>query len=152
MSKFKILGSKIRLQISMLTLIFPFQNDTGADTYDFDSIYWQTDATERPQIRINSSTGTNNHFTNQSEHDRYDSRTPVNQFLMPGTPAEARWASADSSGNPKIVSSFANDPPAVRGTLGSAAAMQPLNLEVDPNAWELKDHDLQRLLGGACEY
>lgn len=71
---------------------------------------------------------------------------------MPGTPAEARWASADSSGNPKIVSSFANDPPAVRGSLGTGASMQPLNLEVDPNAWELKDHDLQRLLGGACEY
>lgn len=125
--------------------------ETGMDTYDFESIYWPTDATERgPQIRINS---TNDHYySTQTELERYGSRTPTGQFLMPGTPVDARWASGDSSGNPKIVSSSVNDAPAVRsGSLTSS--MQPLNLEIDPNAWELKTtQDLRSYLGSGCEY
>lgn len=70
---------------------------------------------------------------------------------MPATTPDARWASGDSSANPKIVSSFGNDAPTVRGNAGYAP-MQALNLEIDPNAWELQNHDLQRLLGHACEY
>lgn len=71
---------------------------------------------------------------------------------MPVTPVDARWASGDSNGNPKIVSSFVNNPPTVRGGTGPAPSMQPLNLEIDPNAWELKNPDLQQMLGNFCEY
>ena len=121
-------------------------DEAGLDTYDFDSVYWPTDATERPQIRVNAMTETSNY---QSE-DRYDSRTPTGgQFLMPATPTvDARWASGDSSGNPKIVSSFQNNPPMVRGGDGLSPFMLPLNLEIDPNAWDLKGHDLQQFV---CE-
>lgn len=129
------------------------QNEAGMDTYDFESIYWPTDATERPQIRINATDMNNYLYSTQTDAERLGSRTPTGQFLMPGTPVDARWASGDSSGNPKIVSSFQgpNDPPMVRGNLGSAA-LQPLNLEIDPNAWELKSHERHRLFGGDCEY
>lgn len=126
------------------------------DTYDFESIYWPTDATERPQIRINPSTDSNNYlYATQTERDRIGSRTPTGQFLMPGTtPVDARWASGDSSGNPKIVSSSRgpNDAPTVRTNNGLLPSMQPLNLDIDPNAWELKNPDLQQLLGNVCEY
>lgn len=124
------------------------------DTYDFDSIYWPTDATERPQIKINATNETNDYLYS-TDQDRQDSRTPTKQFLIPGAiPVDARWASGDSSGNPKIVSSFqnSNDAPSVRGFSGSAQKMQPLNLEIDPNAWELKNYDLQQLLGNGREY
>lgn len=139
---------------TIVDLFLMFKIETGMDTYDFESIYWPTDATERPQIRINPTTDTNLYST-QTERDRIGSRTPTNQFLMPGiTSAEARWASGDSNGNPKIVSSFQgpNDAPTVRGNHGSLPTMQPLNLDIDPNAWELKKPDLQQLLGNACEY
>lgn len=124
------------------------------DTLDFESIYWPTDATERgPQIKINATDMSNYLYSTQTEQERYGSRTPTGQFLMPGTPVDARWASGDSSGNPKIVSSFgANDAPTVRGNLTGVPSMQPLNLDIDPNAWELKNHDLQQLLGNACKY
>lgn len=130
------------------------QIDDGLDTYDFESIYWPTDTTERPQIRINASNDTNDYLYS-SEHDHLGSRTPTGQFLIPGsTPIDARWASSDSNGNPKIVSSFqgANNGPTVRGFSGSTQSMQPLNLEIDPNAWELKNYDLQQMLGNGCEY
>ena len=69
------------------------------DTYDFDSIYWPTDATERPQIKINATNETNNYLYS-TDQDQQGSRTPSRQFLMPGsTPVDARWASGDSSGN-----------------------------------------------------
>lgn len=124
------------------------QADAGMDTFDYDSIYWPTDATERPQIRINATTDSISYTT---ELERFGSRTPTGQFLMPGTPADARWSSGDSNGNPKIVSSFANDPPTVRGNASAFSPMQPLNLEIDPNAWELKSQNLQQLLGNTCE-
>lgn len=134
-----------------------FQIGPGLDTYDFDSVYWPTDATERPQIRINATTDASEYlYTTDTERDRYGSRTPTGQFLTPGTPVDARWATAsgDSSGNPKIVST--NGPPVVRTTGNSGSVlMQPLNLDIDPNAWELKTYDrsdLHRLLGSACEY
>src|SRR4051812_2208591 len=110
------------------------------DTYDYDSIYWPTEATERPQIRINAISDSIS-YINQTELD--GSRTPTGQFLMPNTPIDARWSSGDSNGNPKIVSSFANDPPTVRGNYSASSQMQPLNLDIDPNAWELKNHNLQ---------
>lgn len=121
------------------------------DTYDFESIYWPTDVSDRPQIKINASNDT---MLNSLDKDRYGSRTPTGQYLAPGAPVDARWASGDSSGNPKIVSSFqgANGAPTVRGYSGSHQKMQPLNLEIDPNAWELKNYDLQQLLGNVREY
>lgn len=121
-------------------------DETGLDTYDCDSVYWPTDATERPQIRINAMTETSNY----QNDDRYGSQTPTgSHFLMPATPTvDARWASGDSSGNPKIVSSFQNEAPVVRGNDGTSAFMQPLNLDIDPNAWELKAHELQHFV---CE-
>lgn len=128
--------------------------EDGLDTYDFESIYWPTDATERPQIKINATNDINSYLYS-NENDRYQSRTPTGQFLTPGpTPVDARWASGDSSGNPKIVSSFQGsaDAPKVRGYSGFNQKMQPLNLEIDPNAWELKNYDLQQLLGNGCEY
>jgi hypothetical protein len=130
-------------------------DEAGVETYDFESIYWPTDATERPQIKINATDMSHYYSTVGTEQDRIGSRTPTGQFLMPGTPqVDARWASGDSSGNPKIVSSFQgpNDPPTVRGgSSGSVPSMmmQPLNLDIDPNAWELKNHDLQRLIGNS---
>lgn len=124
------------------------EDNERLDTYDFESIYWPTDATERPQIRINTD---NYYYSTQTEPERYGSRTPTGQFLMPTPMADARWGSGDSS--PKIVSSQGgNEPPTVRGINStSTPQMQPLNLEIDPNAWELKNHDLQRLLGNSCE-
>lgn len=125
------------------------------DTDDFESsIYWPTDTSERPQIKINATNDSSYLYSTQT--DRYGSRTPTQQgqFLMPASaPIDARWASGDSSGNPKIVSSQgANDAPTVRGNTGSLPFMQPLNLEIDPNAWELKNHDLHQFIGTACEY
>lgn len=109
------------------------------DTYDFDSIYWPTDATERPQIKINATT----------DSISYTTHTELERFGSP------RWSSGDSNGNPKIVSSPINDPPTVRGkqnvSSGLGIQMQPLKLEIDPNAWELKSHNLQHLLGNSCE-
>lgn len=95
-----------------------------------------------------------NHHLYSTQADRIGSRTPTGQFLQPGTPVDARWASGDSSGNPKIVSSFQgpNNPPAVRGSSGPTYSLQPLNLEIDPNAWELRNYDMHMLLGNSCEY
>lgn len=123
------------------------------DTYDFDSIYWPTDTTERPQIKINATNDSSYLFSTQT--DRFGSQTPTpGQFLMPSTtPIDARWASGDSSGNPKIVSSNgANGAPTVRVNSASLSTMQQLNLDIDPNAWELKDHYVQQLIGNVCEY
>lgn len=124
-------------------------DEMGSNTGDFDSVYWPTDATERPQIRINAMSELSNYQT----EDRYGSRTPTgSQFLMPATPTvDARWASGDSSGNPKIVSSFqnSNHPPTVRGFEGTSSFSQPLSLEIDPNAWELNGQNLQHFI---CEW
>lgn len=134
-----------------------FQVEHGLETYDFESVYWPTDATERPQIKINATTDASEYlYTTDTEGNRYGSRTPTGQFLTPGAPVDARWASGES-GNPKIVSSFqgSNGPPLVRRGSGGSQLMQPLNLDIDPNAWELKNYDrsdLHRLMSNASEY
>jgi hypothetical protein len=105
----------------------------GLDTYDFESIYWPTDATERPQIRIDALTEINS--LSQQSIDR--------QYLMPGVQStDARWSSGDSSG-PRIISSLVNN----NGRVTNSQFMQPLNVEVDPNAWELQNFDYF----GRCE-
>lgn len=107
------------------------------ETYDDESDYWPTEQTEMPQIRITA--------TNSSTFGGTQPRTPTNYYLNPVP--DARWSSGES-GNPKIVSSaFTNEPPMVRG--GSGSVMTPLSVDVDPNAWDLKELDLQRLLGAS---
>lgn len=111
----------------------------GLDTYDFESIYWPTDATERPQIRIDALTEINS--LSQQSLDR--------QFLMPGVQStDARWSSGDSSG-PRIISSLVNNVNSNNGGRSGANSqfMKPLNVEVDPNAWELQNFDYF----GRCE-
>lgn len=144
--------SKLKLINSSTSKLASCQGETGMDTLD-ESIYWPTETTERPQIKINATNDSSYLYSTQT--DRFGSRTPTpGQFLMPATtPVDARWASGDSSGNPKIVSSQgANNAPTVRGDSALLSSMQPLNLEIDPNAWELKNHDLHQFLGNACEY
>lgn len=111
--------------------------ESNVDTYDFDSIYWATEQTEMPQICVSST-------IDSSYHNSL--RTPTQNFLSPGI-GDARWSSSES-GNPKIVSiGSKNDPPMVRG-LSSNSQLTPLAVDIDPNAWELKNYDLQRLGGG----
>lgn len=90
-------------------------------------------------------------YSTNTDRDHYGSQTPTGSavhFLSQGTPVEARWASGDSRGNPKIVAN--NEPPIVHNSGSSLPLMQPLNLDIDPSTWELKSPDLHRLLG--CEY
>jgi hypothetical protein len=110
---------------------------SNIDTYDFDSIPWPTEQTDMPQIRVSANTHDSS-FQNTA-------RTPTaQQYLLNVSSADARWSSGDS-GNPKIVSS---EPPMVRSLGGGGGMMTPLNIDVDPNAWDLKHHELQRLVGG----
>lgn len=116
---------------------FPYDDEeSNVDTYDFDSIYWQTEHTDMPEIRVSPTINSN--YQNSS-------RTPTNNFLTPGL-GDARWSSSES-GNPKIVSiGSRNRPPIVRG-MSSGSQLTPLAVDVDPNAWELKPHELPRLIG-----
>lgn len=114
--------------------------DMEEEVYDDESEYWPTEQTEMPQIRITA--------TNNSTYSNSYVRTPTQYLLNPTQ--DARWSSGESS-NPKIVSSaFTNDAPMVRGNSGMS--LTPLSIDVDPNAWELKEFDLQRLIGTNGEY
>lgn len=134
------------------------------DTFDFETnlhsniltgnVYWQQDQLEQtPRIRVDASPVSNQYEGLVTEIG--GSRTPTQQFLLPNAQqADARWGSGGSSGSPIIVSSLhdgqttPNEPPKVRTiNMPQMPMMQPLNLDVDPNAWELKNVDLQRLLG-----
>lgn len=114
--------------------------DMEEEIYDDESEYWPTEQTEMPQIRITA--------TNNSTYNSYV-RTPTQHLLNPTTTQDARWSSGESS-NPKIVSSaFTNDAPMVRGNSGMS--LTPLSIDVDPNAWDLKEFDIQRLIGANGE-
>ncbi|CAG9812273.1 unnamed protein product [Chironomus riparius] len=115
----------------------PYEDEeSNLDTYDFDSIYWPTEQTDMPQIRVSSTIDSTCHST---------SRTPTQHLLNPMS-GDARWSSGES-GNPRIVSLGHNGAPMVRGNSNNSP-MAPLNVDIDPNAWDLKTHDLQRLVGG----
>lgn len=119
-------------------------DEHGFDTYDFDSIInWPTDATEKPQIRVDALTEINRLRSQQSTIDR--------QYLVPNAQADARWSSSDLN-SPKIITSSAKDQPNIRSAINNTSGasnpfMQPLNVEVDPNAWDLQNFDYY----GRCE-
>lgn len=119
-------------------------DEHGFDTYDFDSIInWPTDATEKPQIRVDALTEINRLRSQQSTIDR--------QYLVPNAQADARWSSGDLN-SPKIITSSAKDQPNIRSAINNTSGasnpfMQPLNVEVDPNAWDLQNFDYY----GRCE-
>ena len=112
-------------------------NESNLDTnLDYESIYWPTEQTDMPQIRVSSTI----------DSVQNTSRTPTQHLLNP-VMGDARWSSSES-GNPKIVSfGNRNEPPFVRGS-SLASPMTPLAVDVDPNAWELRPNDLQRLVSG----
>lgn len=121
------------------------------ESYDDESDYWPTEQTEMPQIRI---TATNNStYGGGSLSFPSQPRTPT-QYLLNPVP-DARWSSGESS-NPKIVSSAFttnNEAPMVRtGSGGGGMSMMPLSIDVDPNAWDLKEIDMQRLIGTNGEF
>lgn len=117
-------------------------DEHGFDTYDFDSIInWPTDVTEKPHIRVDALTEIDSLKSGAMSIDR--------QFLVPNAQADARWSSGGDSNGPKIITSTAQQRSAINKSSSSASNsfMQPLNVEVDPNAWELQNFDYY----GRCE-
>lgn len=75
----------------------------------------------------------------------------------------ARWASPDSlSSEPRIINdplkSFTQNPnhniAERNGIVMTGMSMEPLTLECDPHAWDLKPDDIefQKLFGNLCKY
>lgn len=126
--------------------------DMNEEIYEDESDYWPTEQTEMPQIRI---TASNNSTFGGSVRFNQSNQYHLNPLLS----TDARWSSGESS-NPKIVSSaftnsnsnnFNNEAPLVR-TGSGGMSMMPLSIDCDPNAWELKEFDMQRIVGGNCEF
>ena len=129
------------------------------ESYDFNSNlqsnmqhtngYWPMKLTNNesiPKIRVDSTTTPIN--------SQYNIESISTQpYLVPQV-VEARWASADSTSmeSPKIVASYRgmkNEAPRVRSATNDSTSMLPLNLECDPNAWDLESHEM---LGNICKY
>lgn len=96
-----------------------------------------------PKIRVDSTTTPINSLRIES--------LVTQPYLVPQV--EARWASADSTSmeSPKIVASYRgmkNEAPRVRSATNDSSSMLPLNLECDPNAWDLESHEM---LGNICK-
>lgn len=97
-----------------------------------------------PKIRVDSTTTPINSLRIES--------LATQPYLVPQV-VEARWASADSTSmeSPKIVASYRgmkNEAPRVRSATNDSTSMLPLNLECDPNAWDLESHEM---LGNNCK-